>query len=926
VDAFVAAGGMGTVYRVYDLKRNVPLAMKVLHADLAEDPSVFKRFKREADSLEKLAHPNIVPFYGLHQAQDIAFLLEGYIDGPSFNDILRERRGTPLPIEEVLFYLKALCAALGYAHVHQVVHCDMKPGNVMVDRGGTVYLTDFGIARHAESTTTTLGFAGTPAYMAPEQIRAEPVSPATDVYALGVLLFRMLTGQRPFRGDEKGTESAGGTKTERTLYAHLHLQPPSPRRLNPAIPEALEQVVLNALAKDPAARYQSTQELFKACCAAVAVSPASVTDRLTLQEEEVTIFFPPPPQTPVVETTPSSQPWPREVSFSQKLRERVGILFVGGAGFLVLLFIGFWILINNTSTPTPTTQVPIVIVPSTSPTPVQITSTPGRTPTPVPQSSPAATIAPSPSTPLPLQVNPVDGAEFVYVPEGVFLMGSNPEDDPYFYGAEAPAHDVYLDEYWIYRLEVTNAMYQACVEQQACPRPAHFGSNTRQKYFGNPSYDDYPVVYVSWKNADAYCKWAGGRLPSEAEWEKAARGTDGRLFPWGDSPPTSGQANFGSNDTEPVGSHPEGASPYGALDMSGNVIEWVFDYFQVTYYQVSPEQNPMGPASGDARAYRGGAYHNEAEAVRTVNRGNRDDSYTNVDIGFRCAMDKGSQPEQNNNTLSDEPTGKIVFTCQVTRMVEQDQICIINADGSGFEQLTTDNSTQNLFPSLAPDGRSVVFVSDRTGDFEIYEMDTNGGNRRQLTSGLGKLNAPEISPDGRYIVFTNKSGGNTIWLMNRDGSNPRQIYGLPDGYGWDPVWSPDGSQILFASGAAQRPNLSIMDLDGSNVRQVVDMAGLRGRSDWSPDGNLIATYAGDSWQREIFVMQPDGSSSQQITSGGNNLAPSFSPDGQWLVFTSYMDRYGDDHGCEIYLMRTDGSDIRRLTDNNYCDYQPRWGP
>src|SRR3972149_8492524 len=183
---------MGAVYRVWDLKRNVPLAMKVLHSDLADDPHMFKRFQREANALKRLTHPNIVQFYGLFHTLDIAFLLERFVDGPSLKDILRQKK--QLSIQEVLVYLKALCAALGYAHANGVVHCDVKPGNVLIDQGGNIYLTDFGVARHAESTTTTLGTAGTPAYMAPEQIRGEAVTPATDVYALGVMLFEMLTG------------------------------------------------------------------------------------------------------------------------------------------------------------------------------------------------------------------------------------------------------------------------------------------------------------------------------------------------------------------------------------------------------------------------------------------------------------------------------------------------------------------------------------------------------------------------------------------------------------------------------------------------------------------------------------------------------------------------------------------------------------
>jgi len=227
----------------------------------------------------------------------------------------------------------------------------------------------------------------------------------------------------------------------------------------------------------------------------------------------------------------------------------------------------------------------------------------------------------------------------IFIPAGEFTMGSNDNLDPYFWGAEGPQHTVLLDEYWIYQTEVTNAMYQQCVAAKQCPLPQWPRSATRDEYYPNPQFANYPVIFVSYVHAQAYCRWAEAALPTEAQWEKAARGTDLRLFPWGGNPPTNGQINFQNQDTAEVGSFPGDISPYGVLDMAGNVWEWVFDYFQPTFYSVSPEENPRGPASGTTRVIRGGAFFGDAGAVRTVVRASLNPNETFEAVGFRCAVE-----------------------------------------------------------------------------------------------------------------------------------------------------------------------------------------------------------------------------------------------------------------------------------------------
>ncbi|PWH12228.1 MAG: hypothetical protein DDG60_14395 [Anaerolineae bacterium] len=246
----------------------------------------------------------------------------------------------------------------------------------------------------------------------------------------------------------------------------------------------------------------------------------------------------------------------------------------------------------------------------------------------------------------------------------------------------------------------------------------------------------------------------------------------------------------------------------------------------------------------------------------------------------------------------------------------------MNADGSSQRRLTTNDNARHYYPSLSPDGKSVLFSSNLDGtNFYIYELNLASGELINLgQAGI----APEVSPDGRQIAYTQSDGKqDMIWLMNRDGSNPRLLYNN----GWDPTWSPDGQKILFASQIGDRAQLMTIALDGSGLQQVSDLPLLRGRSDWSADGRYIVTYSGRAWERELFLLSLDGLPPRQLTPpGGNSQGPAFSPDGQWVVFTAYFDRFRNVHGCEIYKMRIDGTHLTRLTNNEYCDWQPRWGP
>jgi serine/threonine-protein kinase len=640
-------GAMGVVYKARDPKIDRLVALKLIAPAEGLHPTQIRqrreRFQREARAAGRLAHPNIVTVYDVGEDQGRDYLVMEFIEGQSLDQILRTRR--PLPLDEALSIGEDVAQALDYAHGHGIIHRDVKPANILLARDGVAKVTDFGIARITGTDTTQTGQSlGTPSYMSPEQISGLTLDGRSDIFSLGAVLYELLSGERAFPGETIST----------VIYRIIHEEPTPLRRLNPAFPAGLDICLRKALVKDPSRRYPRAADLARDLRRAAEGVPLSAESELT-----ATAKIP----------TPS-----RGRSQKRARRPLWPWLLAAGAAVAGLALFPALRLRTPEQPPAPSSAPPVSRAVDDAAAKARAVAEEAARQKAAEEETQRKTEAdqlaaekkrieeekallarqqaaidaerrkaaeeaarrkaaeqeealrPRPGA---IQRRGLDNAEMVYIPAGTFTMGdTHGEGLP----NERPGHPVSLPAFWVDRTEVTNTQFVQFARAAGFrPRPALLREAQGKA--------DHPVVHVTWEDAVAYCRWAGKRLPTEAEWEYAARGTDGRRYPWGDTWDPSRarfEGNNGGQTTAPVGSYPAGASPFGVLDLAGNVWEWTSSLERPYPYVASDGRED--PAAPGQRVTRGGGWRFRPGALRTTVRWGLEPTNQRPVIGFRCAQ------------------------------------------------------------------------------------------------------------------------------------------------------------------------------------------------------------------------------------------------------------------------------------------------
>ena len=581
----IGSGGMATVYKATQINLNRIVALKVVHSNLVHDDEFIQRFLREAEISASLNHPNIVTIYDVGSDDSIHYISMEYLDGTDLHHLVNSNE---IPdYKKVVTWSKQIVDALDYLHSKDLLHRDIKSSNIFIDKKGRPVLTDFGIAhaRTGSKLTQAGTVIGTPEYMSPEQAQGQQQDNRSDLYSLGIVMYECLTGVVPFKGDNPFT----------TIQKLLNEAPQNPKELNSNIPSWLNSIILKLIEKDPEKRFKSGRELVQAFEEKKEFQPSDSNVHFTKNVR--TEDFSDQQDENVENQSSENNKTSRQsaIKFNEFVTGNKLLVTAIGAVALIVVIFSLVYVFGNTSAKSVKVDSTLIDL--------QYQSKVGK--------------RDYNRTLRKYGMQPVPG--------GSYWMGDNSQ----FAETDAkPLHQVRLNTFYIGHYEVTQKLWKEIMDSN----PASFKDNNN------------PVENVSWNEIkifiDRVNKKTGlnFRLPTEAEWEYAARSVSGENdFAYSGSDIINKVAWFDENSgrsTQEVGDKQENA--LGLYDMSGNVAEWCLDWYGS--YPVGSVSNPVGPLSGSLKVVRGGSWFSKDVNCRITHREaySPDDKFSY--IGFRLVL------------------------------------------------------------------------------------------------------------------------------------------------------------------------------------------------------------------------------------------------------------------------------------------------
>lgn len=593
-------GGFGAVWKAKS-HSGAEVALKILNPQALENKKVVKKFFHEAMILAKLDHPNITQLMEFFPDGDNYAIVMEYVEGEELKKLLKQQKGI-FPFDHAYKIAQQCCEAFQYAHENGILHRDIKPGNIIIDKSGNVKVMDFGIAKMSSTAShDTAASMLSIHYVPPERFdKNREVDARSDLYSLALVFYELFAGRRPFTA----------TETSQIMFAHLNEIPDPPGKFNAALPKQLSDAISKALEKDPDDRFTD----FKAFADAMQLEEDDLDDATAIFEDLDL------DQTVLVDAD-------HGITTGGEKKKKPMALIAAIVAFVIIAGAAAGFFLSGKDSPPP-----------------------GETASQdQPVSKEIAEVGTKNTRGFYEIKHPADQAFMVHVPAGEFTMGSDK------YSAEKPVQKITLSDYYIDKYLVTNAQFQEYVDATQYVTDAEkegtglvrIGRRWKKVEDANwkspdgvagiDGKEDHPVSQVSYNDALSYCQWAKKDLPTEARWEKAARGPDGNEFPWGNEDPMEDKANHDNyvGSTTPVTAYEKGQSFYGLQDAAGNVYQWIQDWYGTGQ---RADTDPAGPETGKEHVIKGGSFIEGMESLRSANRDRYEPNYSSFLFGFRCAV------------------------------------------------------------------------------------------------------------------------------------------------------------------------------------------------------------------------------------------------------------------------------------------------